>query len=98
MTHPATTQLGAYQLVRRLGAGAMGTVYLARQESLAREVAIKVLPLDEAGSTEALARFHREAEIVKPTGANRAWYVRVARPRSTLASTTSSPAGWESRS
>lgn len=36
-------RFGRYEVVRRLGAGAMGTVYLARDPDLRREVAIKVL-------------------------------------------------------
>jgi len=56
--------LGEYRLIRRLGEGGMGTVYLAWQESLGREVALKVIHADRAGEFEAEARFAREVEAI----------------------------------
>lgn len=53
----------AYQLVRLLGRGAMGSVYLARDLALHRVVAIKVLDLDAAAGSEARERFRREARM-----------------------------------
>lgn len=50
-----------FQIVRLLGRGAMGSVYLARDLSLHRVVAIKVLRWDLAGSADDLERFRREA-------------------------------------
>jgi serine/threonine-protein kinase len=52
---------GEYSLVRELGRGGMGVVYLARDVQLDRDVAIKVLPTDLAHSDAARERFVREA-------------------------------------
>lgn len=59
--------IGRYEVVRLLGAGAMGHVYLAEDPRLKRKVAIKVVRQDAFRSDEdrkeVLARFEREAEI-----------------------------------
>lgn len=55
------TKLGGYQLIERLGAGAMGTVWLARQLSLDRDVAVKVLRPGFSGDPLFLYRFTQEA-------------------------------------
>jgi dipeptidyl aminopeptidase/acylaminoacyl peptidase len=57
-------RLGHYEILAPLGAGGMGEVYRARDTSLAREVAVKVLPERVATSPDALARFEREAQAV----------------------------------
>lgn len=53
--------LGEYRLIRRLGEGGMGVVYLGEQTSLARHVALKVLRPELVGSPAAAIRFRREA-------------------------------------
>jgi WD40 repeat protein len=53
-----------YELLRELGHGGMGVVYLARQFGLRRLVALKMLPAEAQTSTAALARFRTEAEAV----------------------------------
>lgn len=57
-------QLGDFRLVRRLGEGGMGQVYLAEQISLNRRVAIKVLRADFADNQTFLKRFEAEAKAV----------------------------------
>jgi serine/threonine-protein kinase len=54
-------KLGQYQILAPLGAGGMGEVYVARDPSLGRKVAIKLLPVRLSGDKETLARFTREA-------------------------------------
>jgi formylglycine-generating enzyme required for sulfatase activity/serine/threonine protein kinase len=54
-------QLGDYQILREIGRGGMGIVYEARQLSLGRHVAIKVLPPHALLDARQLARFQREA-------------------------------------
>ena len=58
------TRLGTYEIVARLGAGAMGEVYRAQDLRLDREVALKVLPEAFAREHDHLARFEREARIL----------------------------------
>jgi len=54
-------QLKDYQVLRRLGAGAMAEVYLAQQLSLGRQVALKVLNAELAREPTYVQRFHHEA-------------------------------------
>lgn len=53
-------QIPGYQLQRKCGAGAMAVVYKARQISLDRTVAIKVLPKRMSKNKEFVERFYRE--------------------------------------
>ena len=57
-------RLGPYEIVAAIGAGGMGEVYKARDERLARDVAIKLLAAHSTDSTPARERFKREAQAV----------------------------------
>jgi serine/threonine protein kinase len=54
-------KLGGYQVLKQLGRGGMGAVYLARQVSLDRPVALKVMSSEWASNPNFLVRFTREA-------------------------------------
>ena len=56
--------LGHYEILAPLGEGGMGQVYRARDKTLDRDVAIKVLPEDFAADANRLARFEREAKLL----------------------------------
>ena len=56
--------LGEYRLIRRLGEGGMGVVYLAEQASLDRLVALKVIRPELVGSPTAVARLRQEARSI----------------------------------
>jgi len=56
--------IGPYQVLREVGRGGMGVVYLARDSRLDRDVAIKALPEDLAQDPVRLARFEREAKTM----------------------------------
>ncbi|MGO9114015.1 MAG: protein kinase domain-containing protein [Thermoguttaceae bacterium] len=55
-------QLGDYMIVREIGRGGMGVVYEARQISLDRRVALKVLPFAAVLDRKQVARFYNEAQ------------------------------------
>lgn len=57
-------KLGEFKLIRRIGQGGMGEVFLAVQESLNRQAAIKVIRLERAHSLDTAARFIREIEAI----------------------------------
>jgi serine/threonine-protein kinase len=63
--------LGDYLILRRLGQGGMGQVYLAEQRSLRRKVALKIMRADLAANATSLQRFRLEAEsVARATHAN----------------------------
>ncbi len=62
-TQPSSSQvLGRYQVLRRIGKGGMGDVWLAEDPSLRRQVAIKTLPTHSQNDREFSMRFAREAQ------------------------------------
>ncbi|MDP6943360.1 MAG: protein kinase, partial [Myxococcota bacterium] len=62
---PGTVMGGdRYEILRHLGQGGMGSVYLARDTRLKREVAVKLLNHDLVGHPTARARMEREAEAL----------------------------------
>ncbi len=60
---PGTT-LGPYSVTAKIGQGGMGEVYRARDTTLDRDVAIKILPEAFATDPDRLARFQREAQVL----------------------------------
>ena len=61
---PPVEQLGVYRLIRPLGRGGMGAVYLARHVRLRRQCAIKLLPRDRGFDAAWRERFDREMAAV----------------------------------
>ena len=58
------TQIGVYEVTGKLGEGGMGEVYRARDTSLDRDVALKVLSEAFTADPDRLARFQREAKVL----------------------------------
>src|SRR2546425_3097901 len=56
--------VGPYRIERLLAVGGMGEVYRARDTTLGRDVAIKILPRYFTADAERLARFEREARLL----------------------------------
>ena len=61
---PMPDQIGPYTIIRELGRGGMGVVYLATDTRLDRQVAIKALPAELASDPARLERFEREAKTL----------------------------------
>src|SRR5512136_108053 len=53
-----------YRIIKKLGQGGMGEVFLAQDASLDRKVALKFLPDIFSGDLERLVRFEREAKLL----------------------------------
>ena len=64
MALPPGTRLGRYEILSVIGVGGMGEVYRARDTSLKRDVAVKILPERFLADVARLARFQREAEVL----------------------------------
>ena len=58
---PGTTLAGRYEIVRKLGRGGMGEVYLAEHTSIKRRVAVKIAGVTFANEAELMRRFLQEA-------------------------------------
>ena len=58
---PLPKAFGRYRIIRELGSGAMGNVYLAHDTQLDREVALKTPSFESGKDEELVARFYREA-------------------------------------
>jgi serine/threonine-protein kinase len=59
-----SSRVGDFRLIRKLGKGAMATVYKARQVSQNRKVALKILFKHVAETPKLLERFYREARVL----------------------------------
>jgi len=56
-------QVSYYRVIRKLGEGGMGQVYLAEDTRLNRSVALKILPADVASDKRRMQRFKQEAKL-----------------------------------
>ena len=56
--------VGNYEVIAKLGSGAMGSVFLAEHPSIGKRVALKVIHSDLAGNAEMVSRFFTEARAV----------------------------------
>jgi len=61
---PNGTEISHYKIVKPIGVGGMGEVYLADDLSLNRQVALKILPEQMLADRDRLRRFQREADVV----------------------------------
>ena len=64
MALPPGTRLGRYEILSVIGVGGMGEVYRARDISLKRDVAVKILPERFSADVARLASFQREAQVL----------------------------------
>ena len=64
MANGTPTYIDHYQILKTLGSGGFGTVYLARDDKLRREVVLKVLHANWASDQQMRSRFMREARAM----------------------------------
>lgn len=65
MVSESPIEISGYKILRQIDRGGMAMVYLARQQTLQRQVAIKVMDTNlEALGGDLVQRFHREAQIM----------------------------------
>lgn len=64
MTELVGQMLGQYEILDEIARGGMATVYRARQASIGRDVAIKVLPSNFTHDKNFIERFSREVEVI----------------------------------
>lgn len=62
ITFASGTEVSRYRIVERIGAGGMGEVYSAKDPTLGRQVALKILPPELVENENRVARFVREAK------------------------------------
>ena len=58
------SRLGVYEVTAKIGEGGMGQVWQARDTTLDRDVALRVLPEAFTSDPDRLARFEREAKVL----------------------------------
>ncbi|NIO49617.1 MAG: protein kinase [Candidatus Aminicenantes bacterium] len=59
----ARYKLGEYDIIKELGRGRIGVVYLAEHQRLKKKYAVKILPKKFAQESELVQRFHTEAQV-----------------------------------
>ncbi|GED99713.1 hypothetical protein nbrc107696_01600 [Gordonia spumicola] len=66
MTGPQAARIGGYEVVRRIGAGGMGQVYLVQHPRLPRQDALKLFDPAVSRDPDFRERFAREADVLAP--------------------------------
>lgn len=59
----STSDFGHYKLIELIGHGGIGSIFIARDKILGRQVAIKILPAVLDDTDERVLRFHQEAQL-----------------------------------